>query len=176
MPMSRRNASTSTPGPVMRSPCTSISPSSIDSRPLIQRSSVDFPDPDGPIRLTTSCSPTVIARRLMTGTSPYDFEMSRMSMNDMASPSGFARAHTRAIAPHHPLDEARLRNRYDDEQQRHRADGGQIVVVRRNQHRLIERIDHAHHRHQRRIFLQRDKSIEQRRDDLPDALRNYHET
>src|ERR1700754_2015803 len=140
MPMSRRNASTSTPGPVMRSPCTSISPSSIDSRPLIQRSSVDLPEPDGPIRHTTSCSPTVIARRLITGTSPYDFEMSRMSINDMESPSSAAGTHTSAIAPHHPLDKSRLRNRYDDEKQRHRADRGKIVVIRRNQHRLIERI------------------------------------
>src|ERR1700761_3489269 len=124
MPMSRRNASTSTPGPVMRSPCTSISPPSIDSRPLIQRSSVDFPEPDGPIRHTTSCSSTVIARRLITGTSPYDFEMSRISINDMESPSGFAGTHARAVAPHHALDESRLRNGYDDEKQSHGADRG----------------------------------------------------
>src|ERR1700730_19271953 len=37
-----------------RWPSTVISPASYDSRPLTQRSSVDLPEPDGPMTQTTS--------------------------------------------------------------------------------------------------------------------------
>ncbi len=41
---------------VMSSPSMEIRPASIGSRRLMHRSSVDLPDPDAPIRQTTSCS------------------------------------------------------------------------------------------------------------------------
>ena len=63
MPTSRRSASTSTPGPLTRSPSRRISPPWIASSPLMQRSSVDLPQPDGPIRQTTWCSLDVEVRR-----------------------------------------------------------------------------------------------------------------
>ena len=56
MPTSRRTSSTSTPMSVMRSPLIVMHPPSTFSSRLMQRSSVDFPEPDAPIRHTTSCS------------------------------------------------------------------------------------------------------------------------
>ncbi len=58
MPTSARNALTSTPRPETRSPSMWISPPSIGSSALMQRSSVDLPQPDGPMRHTTWCSST----------------------------------------------------------------------------------------------------------------------
>ena len=54
MPTSRRSALTSTPGPLTRSPCSAdLAAESIGSSPLMQRSRVDLPQPEGPIRQTT---------------------------------------------------------------------------------------------------------------------------
>ena len=44
---------------VISSPSTKIRPASIGSSRLMQRSSVDLPIPDAPIRHTTSCSATL---------------------------------------------------------------------------------------------------------------------
>ena len=42
----------------MSSPATTIRPRSIGSSPLMHRRSVDLPEPEAPIRQTTSCSAT----------------------------------------------------------------------------------------------------------------------
>jgi hypothetical protein len=54
-------------GSVTRSPSTRISPSSIGISPSTQRSSVVFPQPDGPTRATISRSP--ISRSMLRKTS-----------------------------------------------------------------------------------------------------------
>ena len=58
IPMCRRMRSTSTPSAVISSPPTTMRPASIGSRRLMQRSSVDLPEPDAPMTHTTSCSAT----------------------------------------------------------------------------------------------------------------------
>ena len=56
MPTSRRSAVDIDARPLTPSPSRRISPPSIGSSPLMQRSSVDLPHPEAPIRQTTSCS------------------------------------------------------------------------------------------------------------------------
>ena len=58
MPIRRRTRFTFTPCAVISLPSTTIRPASIGSSRFTQRSSVDFPEPDAPIRQTTSCSAT----------------------------------------------------------------------------------------------------------------------
>ncbi len=58
IPIPRRTSLASTPRAVMSAPPTTIRPASIGSSRSMQRSSVDLPEPDAPIRHTTSCSAT----------------------------------------------------------------------------------------------------------------------
>ena len=58
MPIRRRTAFTSCRR-VSSSPLRKMRPASIGSSRLMQRSSVDLPDPEAPINATTSCSATV---------------------------------------------------------------------------------------------------------------------
>ncbi len=66
-------------------------PSSMGSRPLIQRSKVDLPDPEGPIRHTTWCFSTVMLRRSMTGNGPYDLEI-RANFDERHATAPYAHA------------------------------------------------------------------------------------
>jgi hypothetical protein len=59
IPMPRRTRFTSTPRPVISWSHTKMRPAAIGSSRLTQRRSVDFPEPEAPIRQTTSCSASV---------------------------------------------------------------------------------------------------------------------
>src|SRR5271166_952143 len=59
------------------SPSSVISPLSISSRPLVQRSRVDFPEPEGPMRQTTSPLRTSIETPASATKSPNRFFTSR---------------------------------------------------------------------------------------------------
>ena len=59
MPIDRRTSRGSTRGSEISRPSNSIIPSSMSSSRSRQRSSVDFPEPDEPIRQTTSPVATV---------------------------------------------------------------------------------------------------------------------
>ena len=72
IPISRRTRLTSTPAAVISSPATTIRPASIGSSRLTQRSNVDFPEPDAPIRQTTSCSSTARSIPRRTSLPPND--------------------------------------------------------------------------------------------------------
>ena len=58
MPIRRRTASMSTSGSVTSTPPTNTFPDVGCSSRFTQRSSVDFPEPDGPMTHTTSLGPT----------------------------------------------------------------------------------------------------------------------
>ena len=72
IPTRRRIRSTATPSAVISSPTTTIRPASIGSSRLMQRRSVDLPEPDAPIRQTTSCSATVRSMPRRTCSDPND--------------------------------------------------------------------------------------------------------
>ena len=72
MPKPRRIRFVSTPGAVISSPSTTTRPESIGSTRLTHLSSVDLPEPDAPIRHTTSCGATVRSMPFRTSFSPKD--------------------------------------------------------------------------------------------------------
>ena len=73
IPIRRRTAFTSRRR-VISSPARKMRPASIGSSRLMQRSSVDLPDPDAPISATTSCSATVRSMPRRTSWRPKDLE------------------------------------------------------------------------------------------------------
>src|ERR1041384_161372 len=70
MPTLRRSASLSSLGSFTSCPSTRIEPRSIGTSALTQRSSVDLPEPDGPMMQTTSRLITSIVMPLSTSTPP----------------------------------------------------------------------------------------------------------
>src|SRR5689334_14529583 len=70
MPTLRRSASLSSFGSFTSWPSTRIEPRSIGTSAFTQRSSVDLPDPDGPMMQTTSRFITSIVMPLSTSTLP----------------------------------------------------------------------------------------------------------
>ena len=72
MPTLRRTRFASIPGAVTSWPSRKIRPELIGSSRFRQRSSVDLPDPDAPIRQTTSCGATARSMPLSTSLTPKD--------------------------------------------------------------------------------------------------------
>ena len=100
IPIRRRTAFTSTPGRVISSPSTTIRPASIGSIRLTQRSSVDLPEPDAPIRQTTSCSATARSIPRSTSTAPNDLRTPSSSEQRRSSrrPAACRRRRSRRIS------------------------------------------------------------------------------
>ena len=72
MPTWRRTRSSSMSGELISSPNRKILPESICSSRFVQRSSVDFPEPEAPIRQTTSSAPTERSIPFNTSVVPKD--------------------------------------------------------------------------------------------------------
>src|SRR5690348_716001 len=79
MPIRRRMALTSVERAMMSAPSTRIEPADGSSRRLQQRSSVLFPDPDGPITNTSSCAWTARSMPCSTSVAPKVLRRPRMS-------------------------------------------------------------------------------------------------
>src|SRR5437870_2814451 len=77
--MLRRSAFTSTLPFVIVWPSTTIRPLSTRSSRLMQRRSVDLPEPDAPINATTECSSTARSMSCRTTVSPNRFETPSIS-------------------------------------------------------------------------------------------------
>ena len=145
IPIPRRTAFTSTPGAVISSPRTTIRPASIGSSRFTQRSSVDFPEPDAPMRQTTSCSAS--SRSMPRSTSSFPKDLRRPSISQCR------RAHASSpcllaalVARDEPVGEARHRDRERDEDDR-RRDVRRVVERRGDLDlRLPERLDDAEQR------------------------------
>ena len=86
IPIRRRIRLTSTPGLEISSPSIVIRPASIGSSRLTQRSRVDLPEPDAPIRQTTSCWPT--DRSIPRRTSSLPNDLWRPSMTTAGTVAG----------------------------------------------------------------------------------------
>ena len=126
IPIRRRIRLTSTPFAVISSPPMKIRPASIGSRRLMQRSSVDLPHPDAPMRQTTSCSATSRSIPRRTSRSPNDLwrpsmrsaRRGRCGAVAQRRPSAAWRA---AVPRDQPVGQPRHRDRDDQEHER----GGQ---------------------------------------------------
>ena len=170
IPIPRRTTLTSTPRPVTSSPRTRIRPESIGSSRLMQRSSVDFPEPDAPMRQTTSCSAS--ARSIPRSTSVLP--------NDFRRPSICERAHASLPACCRRLSRA-------TSQSVNRAIGivsamkmiavamyGRVIERCRDLDLgLPERLDHAEQSDERRVLLEPDEVVEERRDHAAHRLRDH---
>ena len=159
IPIRRRTLLMSTPRAVISSPSTRIRPRSIGSSRLTQRSSVDFPDPDAPIRQTTSCSATTRSTPRSTSSVPKDLcRPSTTSASLISCPLpgvGGGRGHE-------PVRETRERDGQRDEQ--NCCSDERRVVERRGRVdlRLLERLDRAEEADERRVLLQSDEVVEKR--------------
>ena len=97
MPIRARILSTSMSGSVISTPSTKIWPDVGVSSRLTQRSSVDLPEPDGPITQTTWPSSTWKSMPLSTSLSPKDLCSARTSIARRARVDRGER-HQRALA------------------------------------------------------------------------------
>ncbi len=70
MPTSRRSRFSLMSSWITFRPSTVMVPPCVGSNPLMQRSSVDFPEPDAPMRHTTWCSSTVEVDLVEHGVEP----------------------------------------------------------------------------------------------------------
>ncbi len=91
MPTWRRTRFSSTPAPVTWCPSRLIRPLSMGSSRLMQRSSVDLPEPEAPIRQMTSWAATDRLMPLSTSLVPKDLCRSSIRMAWAAAGRGCAR-------------------------------------------------------------------------------------
>src|SRR5512144_1835010 len=108
-----------------RSPPMIMSPEVMSSRPTIIRSSVDFPQPDGPTRIMNSPSWTSMLTSFTAAKpSPYCLTMLRISMAAMSS--------TLHCAGGEPGDDSALEQEDDDDHRdrHHNRRRGQLGVRR----------------------------------------------
>src|SRR6478752_1936632 len=102
----------------------SISPEVMSSRPTIIRSSVDFPQPDGPTRIMNSPSATSMLTSFTAGKpSPYFLTMFFISMAAIGSPLHCAGGETG--------DDLSLEQQDDDDRHGDDDRGGRQLAVRR---------------------------------------------
>ena len=172
IPIPRRTAFTSTPRAVTSWPRTTIRPASIGSSRFTQRRSVDFPDPDAPMRHTTSCSASSRSIPRSTSSLPNDLWMPSRTRATVVAAHASSGELTPLVARDQPVGEARHRHRDRDEEDR-RADVRRVVEVPatsicdwRNASTTPSSAD------ERRVLLQADEVVEERRDDAPDGLRD----
>src|SRR6476620_6240029 len=161
MPTSRRSASTSMPRPLTRSPPRWISPLSTVSSWLMHRNSVDLPLPDAPIRQTTWCRSTSRSMPRSTGFVPNDLQTSRSTRNVMRSPG---RQGLGLLPLDQPVEPTCERDRDEEEQNGAHRIGGQRAARVVDEPRPADHVEHAECVDQRRVLLQADEVVEQRRD------------
>ena len=173
IPIRRRTRFSSMPGAVISSPPRTIRPASIGSSRLTQRRSVDFPDPEAPIRQTTSCGSSVRSMPFSTSALPND--LCRPSTASAALVIGTSGQLTAPVARDEPVGQARHRDGQEDEEER-RHEVRRVVEGRRHLDlRLAERLDRPEERHQGRVLLKPDEVVQKRGHDAPHRLREDDE-
>src|SRR6266702_5847600 len=102
MPICCRNRCAFLRSRVMFAPSKKMSPLSTGSSKLIERSNVDFPEPDGPMMTTVSLAATVILQVFSTCAAPKLLLMPTISRRcSMISPR--LSDCERLLSPEHPL-------------------------------------------------------------------------
>src|SRR5581483_6490285 len=235
IPIPRRTRLTSTPGAVISSPPTTIRPASIGSSRFTQRSRVDLPEPEAPIRQTTACSSTARSIPRSTSAWPNDFRTPSMtsasltaSLASMTLPARLRRASpgarppdvsatddsrlsmrlrakarrdgsvtwadrgarprrlarrsrghpgglpAAALARDQPVRQPRERDRDRDEEHRGIDAVGEVEGRGLVDLHLLERLDRAEDPDERRVLLEPDEVVQERRDHPADGLREDH--
>src|SRR5689334_16662069 len=149
MPIRRRTASTSTRGSVISASPSQMSPSSTCSNRLRQRSRVDLPEPEAPMRQTTSPSETSRSMPLRTS----------VPLKDLRTPSALSTVRSScdqsvlaAQRPHRQVvGEPRQRDRRSDEEHRRHDVRREDEVLARDDLGGPQRLDEPDGREQRRV-------------------------
>ena len=122
MPIRRRTASVASRGSVISCPSSSITPSSTVSSRLMQRSSVDLPEPEAPMSTVAVCSGTSRLTPRRTSSSPKDLRTSLTRSTGGPVPwTGVMRCPARSAgerAHQHAVGEPRQRDGEQQEQDR----------------------------------------------------------
>src|SRR6266550_410230 len=165
-----------------RWPSTVISPASYDSRPLTQRSSVDLPEPDGPITQTTS--PWLTSSEIPSSTRllPNDFRTPRIAI--ISHPARGCSRTTCERRGSRSFPSEFLFEATDQENQRHahyevphrhqRENLGVLERRRRDQPALKGELGHRDDRGLRRVLQQHDAGVAVWRQRDLERLRQYH--
>src|SRR5258708_33311725 len=167
MPVAARNAASSRsplwwrrppPKRISRSP-TRISPRSGSSSRLMQRSSVDFPDPEGPIIAPPPPRSISSETPFSTSTRPNDFHKSAISIiaGITAQPRGSVGS---GELPFDPLRRQGQRKQHDEIENRHHRIYFERTIGRRGDHLpLVQQIGDRDRRHQRRVLQLDDRLV-----------------
>ena len=173
IPMLVRIRFSSTSGAVTSTPPTTIRPAVTGSIRLMQRSSVDLPEPDAPIRQITSCSDTARSMPRSTSALPKLLRTPSISRAAVAHPCP-ANWRRRSRATSQSVNRASGIVISTNSAAAHRY-GREVEVGRLRDVGLAERLHRADDRHQRRVLLQPDEVVQERRDHPPHRLRHDHE-
>mmetsp|Transcript_18332 Transcript_18332/g.29380 ORF Transcript_18332/g.29380 Transcript_18332/m.29380 type:complete len:449 (+) Transcript_18332:4301-5647(+) len=164
MPICCLTGPRSNPGSAMSTPSKRTWPSSTGSNPFIQRSKVDLPDPDAPIRHSISPRPTSRSMPLSTDT----------SSNDLVTPRSDTLGSGIAILVHQVVGIARGRHGHAEEDDSRRHVRREIGEQRFEDARLPQNFDGPDEGQERHVLLQRHEHVHIGGHHTPDGLRQDH--
>src|ERR1700761_5290404 len=168
MPTSRRTSSTRRRFGPRSMPSTTISPSWNSSSALMQRISVDLPEPEGPQITMRSPLPTARSMSRSTWKSPYHllrWEMLTIESSAMPVPSLIAPVRVQPA-----LDEQRIARHAKTESEIDHSGEGEAGEQRRRRRPVrigercpqrSEQVEQRDDRHQRGILEQRDEAVDE---------------
>src|SRR5581483_11242340 len=176
MPTSRRTSSTRRRFGPSSMPSTTISPSWNSSSALMQRISVDLPEPDGPQITMRSPLPTERSMSRSTWKSPY--HLLRCEILTIESAMVIPSIAPMRIQP--VLDEQRITRHAETEREVDDAGKGEArkqgswrrpvrIGERGAQH--AQEVEQGHDRHQRGVLEQGDETVDEARNDVAERAR-----
>src|SRR6201995_5009222 len=176
MPTSRRTSSTRRRFGPSSMPSTTISPSWNSSSALMQRISVDLPEPDGPQITMRSPLPTVRSMSRSTWKSPY--HLLRWEILTIESAMVIPSIAPMRVQP--VLDKQRIARHAETEREvddagkgeaRKQGCGRRPVRIRKRGAQNAQEVEQRHDRHQRGVFEQGDETVDEARNDVAEGLR-----
>src|SRR5262245_56557216 len=166
----------STPRAVISSPSIRIRPRSIGSSRFTHRRNVDLPEPDAPIRQTTSCSSTARSMPFSTWLPSKDLCRSTTRRAAVSATSHApGRLPSLLVPGDEPVDESRLGDRDHDVDEREGDVRREVEFGGGDDLRLAEGLRVSEHGDQRGVLLQADEVVQQRRDHAANRLRDHDE-
>src|SRR4029078_6287189 len=126
----------------------------------MQRNIVDLPLPEAPMRHTTWCRSTSRLMPRSTGFVPNVLVTSRSTRKLIRSP---ARQGLGLWPANQPVEPAGERDGDEEEQDRTHRIGGQRALRVVDESGSADDVEHAERADERRVFLQTDEGVEQRR-------------
>src|SRR4051812_4443151 len=162
MPIRARTASASALGSQMSRPSSSITPSSTVASRSTQRSSVDLPEPEAPMRTTHSGGATSRSRPSSTTLPPNTFRTPpARSRSSLIACSHLLAGRQVPAAPHDVVGEPGQRDREEDEEQPGEDVRSVVEILGLHELCLPERVQRAEDGQPARVLLQAHDVVEQ---------------